>query len=246
MKKVVKDTIKGIFRRRSFNNHRGSSYCLSPSTSKLHYLIFAEKWRQATKRVRLSPNDAQWIGEDGSTVLHHALLLSAPMNVIDAIVRAYPAAVGIQDEAFGVTPLHVAAEICSAEVIKILVLSPKDQAKSVPHTASEYGLSQVTNFATADEMKNSYRRDQVTPSPYCSCEAHTALLKQDNRGLTALHRAIKKNRLLDVINIFVEACPEAITMKSNNSLTPVQEAYAMDAPGLIKQALLSHLSFGPN
>lgn len=235
----LKKTIKRIIGLHALDDQYGSDACSSPSTSKLHELISAGKWRQATKQARLSPNDAKWISEGGYTELHHALLLNAPLHLIDALMRVYPSAIGIQDEIFGVTPLHVAAEISSADVIKILVLYSKEEIKRLVHTVPEYGLTRVTNIATSNRhRKGPSRRDQVKPSDSNGCELlHASLMKQDKRGLTALHRAIKKKRPLDVIGVFTEACPGAIKLKSADALFPEQEVYNIDAPEEIKEVL---------
>ena len=79
-------------------------------TDQLWRLLRRRDWEGALERLRFHPRDAAWRGEDdnhhGTTPLHAACQRRAPLEVLRALVAAWPAALWSTDSS-GWIPLHV-------------------------------------------------------------------------------------------------------------------------------------------
>lgn len=105
---------------------------LSPGRNKLNLLLFEEDWPAAITEIECHPNETKvWTtrpgffdGDHASSVLpiHVACSVHAPLEVIEAIVEAYPECVQLIESVFKRLPIHVACQFAArADVIEYLV-----------------------------------------------------------------------------------------------------------------------------
>jgi ankyrin repeat protein len=89
-------------------------------------LVEGRRWRQVIDRVRRHPEEARlrnWPSADegGTTALHEAAMNDAPIDVIDALLQAYPDATMALDND-GWTPLHTSCYFdASHEIVERLL-----------------------------------------------------------------------------------------------------------------------------
>jgi hypothetical protein len=104
----------------------------SRGRNKLNLLLFEEDWQSAIAEIECHPHEAKiWSSKPGffdgdheSNVLpiHVACSVHAPLDVIKAIVEAYPECVQCIESAFKRLPLHVACQFAArSDVIEYLV-----------------------------------------------------------------------------------------------------------------------------
>lgn len=89
-------------------------------------LVEDRRWEKVIKRVQENPEEARLrnlVGPEGgqTTALHEAAMNDAPLDVIEALLQAYPEATEAQDDD-GWTPLHTSCYFdASHEIVKRLL-----------------------------------------------------------------------------------------------------------------------------
>jgi len=115
--------------RRSTSNDLPSTDVVGVVTNRspieLYRLVLNRDWDRALRRVGEYPEDAQFLDDFGLSPLHRACFRDAPVELISALIRAFPEATHLRDQCqfSGLTPLHAACHYCSAAVVRCLLKS---------------------------------------------------------------------------------------------------------------------------
>ena len=87
----------------------------------LFELVEDRRWEEVIDRVQKHPEEASLKNSEGGTALHEATMNDAPLDAIDALLKAYPEATLVQDSD-GWTPLHTSCYFdASYETVQRLV-----------------------------------------------------------------------------------------------------------------------------
>lgn len=198
---------------------------LPHTRGRLNIYLFDADWRAATKEIEYHPNDAKhWSTRPGffdgehsheSHVLpiHIACSLHAPLDVIKAIVEAYPECLSVKESSFKRLPIHVACQFANTpDVIQYMsreyvagTLEPDILGRLPLHYACSNGAS----------------LDVVT-SLLSTCPA--SALYADFNGWLPLHVAVHFGASIEVIRELVRVCPTAVYMKTKKNSTALSLA----------------------
>lgn len=175
----------------------------SPSTdlapSALIAAITSSRFPHALSLLRAEPKLAAASDSAGYTPLHHALYAGAPYALTEALVTAYPKAVGMADPTDQSLPLHLfaeAADIKSSDVSKVLSL--------LLRTGSTIG-SGVCIAAALDGDDDTalhravYKRaDAAVVEQLCAAYAGATLVRNKD-GDCPLDVALRRDAKVDVV-----------------------------------------------
>eukprot|EP00592_Proboscia_alata_P021983 CAMPEP_0194408242 /NCGR_PEP_ID=MMETSP0176-20130528/6180_1 /TAXON_ID=216777 /ORGANISM="Proboscia alata, Strain PI-D3" /LENGTH=666 /DNA_ID=CAMNT_0039208269 /DNA_START=151 /DNA_END=2151 /DNA_ORIENTATION=+ len=112
----VIDFLRGSMERLSERSKGGASVSksfISTSGPKLYDYAFNRSYKEVIRRCRSHPHEAEYQSEDGSTTLHWLAFYGAPLESIDAVVKAHSGTLQFKDND-GHTPLDVAVNHTSA------------------------------------------------------------------------------------------------------------------------------------
>ena len=233
-------------------------------TCTLYDLAKKKAWPAVIKFCDILPHDAQWLTPDGDTVLHLALDLSAetPLEVLEAILRAYPAALFVQNKRSRCTPIMTALRRSSIRVFELLMARCGRPCAKLLHSVTDLPIEVVTrnvlpfvgsplllqNFC----METPLQRVLTFDRHGVECEGSTlekmkhlltteplALIEpRYGRGLTPLHYVLLYRSRYDTFRMIFEACPEAALATDKDLGTPLHLACSTKAPSLKKIELL--------
>jgi len=107
-------------------NNTNSRSFVSTAGPKLYDYAFNSNFTDAIKRAVSHPHEAEYQSDDGNTALHWLAYYNAPLEAVQAVVKAYPGTLQIKDHD-GHTPLDIAVHQSSASEDVIEFLSVSDQ-----------------------------------------------------------------------------------------------------------------------
>ena len=187
----------------------------SLKTSDLSKALSSEDWERAMGLVRSKPETARtWNGRPGffegikhSEVLpiHEACANSeAPLELVEAIIQAYPDGLRLKESAYKRLPLHIACrKNANFGVVSLLIETFADGAliaDTLGRLPLHYALS---NGADEDIVQTVLRQ---TPG---------AARGTDRRGWLPLHVACSVGASTNVIRMILEAYPEGTVIRTN-------------------------------
>lgn len=196
---------------------------LSRGRNLLNIYLFDEDWQSAITEIECHPKETHvWStrpgffdGEHESRVLpiHVACSLHAPLNVVQAIVEAYPECLSMKESAFKRLPIQVACQFAAPlDVIDYLAqefvagtLEPDALGRLPIHYA-------CSNGAPMDVVQALLRANSAST------------LYEDFNGWLPLHVAVHFGASTEVINELVRTCPVAVTMKTKKKSTALSLA----------------------
>mmetsp|Transcript_31922 Transcript_31922/g.67112 ORF Transcript_31922/g.67112 Transcript_31922/m.67112 type:complete len:244 (+) Transcript_31922:116-847(+) len=196
---------------------------LSRGRNLLNLHLFEEDWVSAITEIECHPNETRvWStrpgffdGEHESHVLpiHVACSLHAPLEVVRAIVEAYPECLSMKESAFKRLPIQVACQFAAPlDVIEYLAqeyvagtLEPDILGRLPIHYA-------CSNGAPMDVVQALLRANPASA------------LYEDFNGWLPLHVAVHFGASTEVVNELIRVCPVAVTMKTKKQSTALSLA----------------------
>ena len=196
---------------------------LSRKRNLLNIYLFEEDWQSAITEIECHPLESQmWSaragffdGDHESRVLpiHVACSLHAPLEVVRAIVDAYPGCLRVKESSFKRLPIHVACQFAApVDVIEYLAqeyvagtLEPDILGRLPIHYA-------CSNGAPMDVVQTLLR---VNPA---------STLYVDFNGWLPLHVAVHFGASTEVVQEMIRLCPAAVAMKTKKSSTALSLA----------------------
>ena len=189
----------------------------------LNLYLFDEDWQSAITEIECHPHETRvWStrpgffdGEHEANVLpiHVAVSLHAPLDVVRAIVEAYPECLSVKESSFKRLPIHVACQFASRpSVIEYLAqeyvagtLEPDILGRLPIHYACSNGapMDVVTALLRANPASTLYA---------------------DFNGWLPLHVAIHFGASTEVVRELIRVCPAAVTMKTRKKSTAMSLA----------------------
>lgn len=202
---------------------------LSRKRNQLNLYLFEEDWQAAIAEVQeRHPLDAQkWTNRTGffdgdheASVLpiHIACSLNAPLEVVRAIVEAYPACLRAKETSFKRLPIHVAC-MFSAPVNVIEYLAQEYVAGTLePDTLGRLSIHYACNNGALMDVVQTLLRVNSASTLYGDCN-----------GWLPLHVAIRCGASTEVVREIVRVCPAAVAMKTKKSSTALSLAEKVQA-----------------
>lgn len=162
--------------------------------------VISVKGRRARKRIVVPCFLNEWKGKAEIYPLHQALSSpSVPLELVDALIFAYPGALRKKESVMRRNCLHIALRAgVSEEIITYLIekypflLHQTDSQGRIP---LHYGVS---NFASSEVI-----RKLISVCP-------RSIIAPDTRGWTSLHVGVSKCSDPVVIRLLVSECPESL------------------------------------
>ncbi|KAL7543379.1 hypothetical protein ACHAXR_013106 [Thalassiosira sp. AJA248-18] len=191
---------------------------LSRGRNLLNIYFFEEDWQSAITEIDCHPHETKvWStrpgffdGDHESHVLpiHVACSLHAPLEVIQAIVEAYPECLDKKESSFKRLPIHVACQFAApVDVIEYLAqqyvagtLEPDNLGRLPIHYACSNGAPM--------DVVNTLLRTNMASALYA-----------DYNGWLPIHVAVHFGAGTEVIRELVRVCPEAVSMKTRKRST---------------------------
>ena len=181
--------------------------------SELSRAISGEEWARAAELATRQPRQANaWSKRtgffEGRTVanvlpIHEAAVGGAPLDVMQALVNAYPAGLSQVESSYQRMPLHCACrKNAIPHVIQLLCEAQPEAclaADSLGRLPLHYALSNGADPAVISILMT------------CRPDAARGL---DQRGWTPLHVACSMGASMDVVTSILNAYPEAVLIKT--------------------------------
>jgi ankyrin repeat protein len=183
-------------------------------------LISHEDWKLVIMEAKMSPTDAsKWSnrkgfhdGEIDSKVLpiHQACALMAPREVIETLIKCYPAGIRMKESAFKRTALHIACQTkAPIETIEALIRYYPEA------TRIQDNLGRLPiHYACAHEVP-SYILDLLLR------EFPDSAKIGDMNGWLPLHVACRRGVTLYELELLLDCYPQAAEQKTDKGTTPI-------------------------
>lgn len=180
---------------------------------KLSTIIARRGWTKALHRIASSPNEARSWDHDGELPIHRACRhQNVPVNVIKALIDAYPQSVEKQTKMTGLIPLQFAVCCVSSTingVVRLLLL--------------HYTVGATVRDACGETSLISHLYYSSQPSlevVQMLVEAHPdAVRTSDKYKWYPLHFAARRGDL-EIPQYLIELYPEALLAKTEFDMTP--------------------------
>jgi hypothetical protein len=196
-------------------------------------LIENQQWDKVVTLLQASPEQASRVVNPslGWTKLHWLCSIgsAAPTSLIDMVARLYPQAIGMPDNRYGDTPLHIICRNSVINAVKLRILL----SHLVVATNDENGKN------TIDETTSPLAQPLPTPtppSPHCSIpgqnqgqnpnQGQPGLLIRNRFGATALHSACNHNAVLGVIEALVQADARIVRVTTHDGVHAISALYS--------------------
>lgn len=201
---------------------------LSRKRNLINIHLFEEDWRAAIAELECHPLDAQtWTTRTGffdgnheARVLpiHIACSLHAPLEVVRAIVEAYPGCLSAKESSFKRLPIHVAC--MSAAPLDVIEYLAQEYAAATlePDTLGRLSIHYACNNGAPMDVVGALLRVNSASALYA-----------DRNGWLPLHVATRSGASTEVIRQIVRACPAAVTIKTQRSSTALSLAEKVQA-----------------
>mmetsp|Transcript_33596 Transcript_33596/g.72640 ORF Transcript_33596/g.72640 Transcript_33596/m.72640 type:complete len:244 (-) Transcript_33596:87-818(-) len=196
---------------------------LSRKRNQINLHLFEEDWQSAITEIDCHPHDCQiWSshagffdGDHESRVLpiHVACSLHAPLEVVRAIVNAYPGCLTVRESSFKRLPIHVACMFAAPEdVIEYLA------REHVAGTLAEDVMGRLPlHYACSNGLPMAVVETFLSVNP-------ASTLYADFNGWLPLHVAVHFGASTKVVRVIVRVCPAAVAMKTKKSSTALSLA----------------------
>ncbi|KAL7539157.1 hypothetical protein ACHAWF_006318 [Thalassiosira exigua] len=201
---------------------------LSNGRGRINRYLLDEDWQSVIAEIECHPRQTRmWSiqpgffdGQHESQVLpiHVACSLHAPLQVVRAIVEAYPECLEKKESSFKRLPIHTACQFAApAGVIEYLAqenvagtLEPDNLGRLPLHYACSNGASMevVETLLRANPASVSFR---------------------DHDGWSPLHVAVRLGASTEVIRKMITVCPASVAMKTNKQSTPLKLAKGVNS-----------------
>ena len=173
-------------------------------------------WKAVIKRALKHPEEAStWISTKGVNgvvrflPVHKACVLNPPVEVVEALISAYPDGAKSYDQD-GWLPLHCAAYYCASESITTLLIQANPAACKAKDEEGRLPL----HYAC---MKGSSR--EIVEKLVNACPKSAQL--KDDEGLTALHLACGNGCSSEVLEILISACSKSAQSRDDQGRIPL-------------------------
>jgi len=196
---------------------------LSRKRNQINLHLFEEDWQSAITEIDCHPHDCQiWSshagffdGDHESRVLpiHVACSLHAPLEVVRAIVNAYPGCLTVRESSFKRLPIHVACMFAAPEdVIEYLA------REHVAGTLAEDVMGRLPlHYACSNGLPMAVVETFLSVNP-------ASTLYADFNGWLPLHVAVHFGASTKVVRVIVRVCPAAVTIETMKSTTALSLA----------------------
>ena len=177
--------------------------------------------------IQKDPKGVEAINYYGRTALHMGAIFKAPVQSMEILCNKYPMACQIKDKD-GYIPLHLACENGAGHEVVAMLL--KAYPLSV-YASVKYGMTPL-HFAA------SHNPSLSTIRVLLDAAADNAVCKRtDLLGHTPLHMALMSLARLEVVELLVSFCPEAVWMKTSKGELPLEIAERKRAPSDVVKLL---------
>jgi len=217
----------------------GKSKVSYKEATTLFTLIEDGNWQESIRCAKRYPNEARtWVyrNEDNRggilwkmLPLHAAITLEAPVQVVRAVVDAYPAAAKEKDDQ-GNLPIHLASNHYDPddEVIAFLIgvypegIGRNDGMKGLCIVDYDHNSPELHKLILIRSWQEVVMRVDIHP-----IEAATWTLKMDRNGrvelrFLAIHLAIAYDAPLPVIESLIKAFPQSIKCVDDKGMIPLK------------------------
>jgi len=185
-------------------------HCLPPSDlhdyiGRVHLkgVVRERQWNAIQLRCQTHPEEASRLDRRGRTCLHAACAKKPPLAAIHALVKACNNTFLLDYDNHGRSPLHIAiSSNASLDVIEFLLESEMRAASMQDH------LGRLPLHLACI----GYDHGQVELVRMLIPENPSACSYQSHNGRVPLHLAIEGGAPVQVIDLLVQACPEAVEM----------------------------------
>jgi len=197
MKKVKKESLKQLIAQREWDRCTDLVKC---------------KGRIAKKKFIVPCFLNEWKGKAEIYPIHQALSSpSVPLELIDALLFAFPKGIHKRDSVMGRNCLHIALRAGVRDDVLIYLIEKypslvcqQDYKGRVP---LHYGCSNFASLHIIRKMIN-----------ICPKAAGAA----DEKGWTPLHVAVSKSSNPDIVDLIIAECPEAVGIKTRAGSNPIK------------------------
>jgi ankyrin repeat protein len=189
----------------------------------LKLLINEHKWERAIELVKADPSAAKkryalhaFVNEyqDTSDVypIHHACsIFDVPLELIQALLHAFPASIDKTEARYHRSCLHIALlKNLSDEIISYLI----DAKPDIVQTQDLLGRVPL-HYACSNTRSSDILKKIIMPFPQC-------VRAPDVKMWTPFHVAVTKNTHPDVIEFMLNVCPEAVSMQNEKGSLPLK------------------------
>lgn len=188
-------------------------------TAAINKLIHDEEWEQVIQQAKNHPGEVRsWSCRPGffegvkdSDVLpiHECVSMGAPVEVIKALVNAFPQGLAEKESAYRRLAIHIACRnAMDKDVIQYLI-------KSYPlGVATDDILGRVPLHYTCSNGADEQTIDMLMESCPGSTRAY------DRRGWLPIHVACSVGASLHVVQIMLDAFPESAVLTTNKGSDP--------------------------
>lgn len=186
----------------------------------LNIYLFEEDWQSAITEIECHPKETRvWSSRPGffdghsdSHVLpiHVACSVHAPLDVIRAIVEAYPDCLEKKESSFKRLPIHVACQFAqSVDVVEYLAQEYKAGTLE-PDILGRLAI----HYACSNGAPIRVVRALLEANPASSLYA-------DYNGWLPLHVAVHFGASTEVVEEMIRVCPSAVGAKTKKQSTPL-------------------------
>jgi len=187
-----------------------------------------EEWDEAENLLKFNNKSRilEYISPSKESVLHRACFVNAPRAIFRLILEANPRGVLAQN-AHGATPLHRACRKLPDEKILMLVDACPDATRTLSKRTDT-----VLHLAVWERRSENVIRTIMEAYP-AAC-----LIRNYGTGATPLYLACERSPDEKIIQMLLEACPEAASVRSGGGRVPLHIAvWKKHAPSVIRALL---------
>ena len=199
----------------------------SPSVFPLHEALERRDWDSVSALIQADTSCAKSSrptpGEDPALPLHVALANQAPLDVIELLLKANPAAIA-HTTGYGTTPLQVALREKATTAVALRVLAADPTAVDKPDYLDSMPLHTALGFGQSPDVL--LKLINLHPA---AC-AHKA-----DGGKLPLHIAAEEGSSIEIVEALLAAHPGACTTpdEEDGGKLPVQLAVMHNSPAAV-------------
>lgn len=194
---------------------------INMAPSPLSKSIMNDRWDEAIGIARSQPDKAKiWGMRQGffeglkdSTVLplHECLVANGPVELVQALIYAYPKGVQQKESSYQRLPLHCACRKNANPKVIQLLLEADSEAALVADSLGRLPLHYALSNGANDEVITLLLKYHANSARGC-----------DNRGWTPLHVACGMGASTHVVSMILNSYPEACILKTRKGSRPVK------------------------
>lgn len=183
--------------------------------------IMNDRWDQAITIARAQPEKAKVWGwrqgffeglKDSNVLpLHECLVGNGPVELVHALIAAYPKGVRRKESSYQRLALHCACRKNANPKVIQLLLEADAEAALVADSLGRLPLHYALSNGANDEVINLLLKFHANAARGC-----------DNRGWTPLHVACGMGASTHVVNLILNSYPEACILKTRKGSRPIK------------------------